>query len=137
MHRGVFYGVIAFGLAVGLCTLVYLLARGSSLTDAGKIVAMLVVVLAVRPLVPVARKSRLRGGRRATLGVALLVFALLAGAGGVIVALVGRGRWIGSAAALLAIAVAFAVAGALVLRMPGRAAAPDAMRWPADARAPE
>jgi hypothetical protein len=129
MHRGVVYGVIAFGLAVGLCTLACLLARGWPLASAGKIVVTLVIALAVRPLFPV-RKARLRGGRRATLGLALLVFAILAGAGGIVVGVVGGRAWIGPAAALAAIAVTLGAAGALVLRIPsGRRTVAGTMRW--------
>ena len=130
MHRGVLYGVIAFGLAVGLGAFVYALATGWSLALAAKVAAILVGGLVLHPLKFVALRPRLRSDRRETLGVALLVFALLVAAGGIVVGVVGRGPWLGAAAGLVAIAVAFAAAGMFVLRHGDRRrTAPDAIRW--------
>ncbi len=127
MHRGVIYGVIAFGLVVGLVAFVCAVKSGWSLPLAAKVLAVLVFALVVHPLKSVAFKSKSRGDRRDTIGIALLVFAVLVAAGGVIVGVVGRGPWFEAAAGLLAIAVVVATAGVLALR--GRRKAPDSMGW--------
>lgn len=129
MHRGVLYGVVAFGLVVGLGAFAYSLAGGESLTRAVWVCAVLVAALVffpLRHLAPGGTRATSRGGRRETLGVALLVFALLTCAGGVIVGLVGQGPWIREAVALLAVAAVVAGAGVWVLR---RRPARDALTW--------
>jgi len=128
MHRGVVYGVIAFGLVVALGAFAHAVASGWSLRLAAEILAVLLFALVLYPLKLVALEPTRRGERRETVGVALLVFAILVAAGGVIVAVVGRGPWLEAAAGLVVIAVVVGAAGALVLRGPRRKA-PDAIRW--------
>ena len=128
MHRGVIYGVIAFGLAVGLGAFAYAVPHGVSLPWAVKIFALLVGVLIVSPLKQAASRSTPRGDRRETIGVAMLCFALLVAAGGVIVGIVGGAQWLEVAGGLLAIAVVVAAGGTVVLRGMRRKA-PDAMSW--------
>jgi hypothetical protein len=127
VHRGVLYGAIAFGLAVSLVGFVYILATGKPLKFAVFAAAMLAAGLVVYPLRFVLfRRASLRGSRRETFAVALLVFALLTAATGIIVAVVGKEAWFGRAAALVLLAGAIAAAGAWALK---RREAPDAITW--------
>lgn len=126
VRRGVFYGVVAFGLAVGIGAAAYVLATGGSLELAATILAVLVGALVLYPLKFAAFRLPPRGDRRETLGVALVVFALLVAAAGVIVGVVGRSPWFRAAACLVTIAVVFGAAGMFVLR---RRPAADAISW--------
>lgn len=121
------YGVIAFGLAVGLCAFAHAVASGMSLPLAARILAVLVGALVVYPLKLAAFRSTRRVDGRETIGVALLVFAVLVAAGGVIVGVVGGAPWLKAAGGLMVIAVVVAAVGATVLRGTRRKA-PDAIR---------
>jgi hypothetical protein len=122
----VLYGVLAFGLTVGVTAFVHILATGGSLEFAATILGILVGALVLTPLKLIAFRLPPRGARRQTLGLALHVFALLIAAGAVIVAIVGRGPWLGAAACLVGIALVLAGAGVVALQ---RRPADNPMKW--------
>jgi hypothetical protein len=129
MHRGVLYGVIAFGLVVSLAAFFYALAKGRALWPAAYVAALLAGGLVLYPLRDILlgrTPANLRGNTREALGVALLVFALLTAATGIIVGVVGREPWLSSAVALAALAGMVAAAGAWVLK---RRKTGDTIRW--------
>lgn len=106
MHRGVVFGVIAFGL---LASLAGLLLSGSIRVASALFGAL--VIFALRP----ARGLRLRGSARETVAVALFTFGILTAALGVILGAVGGLPWLLPASVLLAVALVAAAAGAWTL----------------------
>jgi len=127
VHRGVWFGVIAFGVVVSLSGFVYALALGRSLGAALAVLGLLGGALVLYPLAHVGRGPAKRGDPRETASVALLVFALLTAASAVLVGTVGGRPWWPHAAGLLAVAFACAGAGALLRRRPDTPA--ETMRW--------
>jgi hypothetical protein len=101
---------------------------GGSLGFATMVLATLVFGLVLFPLKHVGFRPKLRGNRRETLGVALLVFALLVAGGGVAIGIFGKEPWLVAAVALVAVAVVIAAAGAAVLWLPRRTPS-ETIRW--------